>query len=457
MKHGDCNDADVVRALALARRATGDASGGGDPEHHQVLPAVLIMVRTPGQGMDYEFVYSCAAEGEGHAHLEELYNKTPVLSRASIDSSVKETKGGMIPVSINEKAAAVRTSLWEFVGKASVAEPLYVGKAMFTVNAVSLEETKGGKVCLDPFSMAEGSEGWKEAMKQKYHQLEAESRTWQDPTEGMANQKSAENLKVAGKAVAAAATGSAMTTSLTSFVASAMGYTSAGIATNSAAASIMSAQAVASGGGVAAGSFTAVMQSIGTVGVLARPVGMSVAATGAFVGLATGYVLHRRNQFQCLTKEQEGKEQEGKQDLDQSGTGKISTVDKSASDAPSKQLTQDDKSIEPPLPDWTVVYATRKAKENHAEYGFITAVQREAEQIYTDISSTATAKILMNPEGKVIQVDVNSNEDRDGWKMALELHYAYLLLQGTIPVMAAEAAAGNSGSSTSVCTPLSAQ
>ncbi|XP_060938725.1 interferon alpha-inducible protein 27-like protein 2A [Limanda limanda] len=62
----------------------------------------------------------------------------------------------------------------------------------------------------------------------------------------------------------------------------AIGFTSAGIAAGSTAATMMSSAAVAGGGGVAAGSLVAVLQSAGAAG-LSWAVTGAVASTGAAV------------------------------------------------------------------------------------------------------------------------------------------------------------------------------
>uniref|UniRef100_A0AAZ1XG80 Uncharacterized protein n=1 Tax=Oreochromis aureus TaxID=47969 RepID=A0AAZ1XG80_OREAU len=63
----------------------------------------------------------------------------------------------------------------------------------------------------------------------------------------------------------------------------AVGFTSAGIAVGSYAASMMSSAAVANGGGVAAGSVVAVLQSAATVGA-------AVAGAGAAVGWLASFI-----------------------------------------------------------------------------------------------------------------------------------------------------------------------
>ncbi|KAM8790631.1 interferon alpha-inducible protein 6 [Rhynchonycteris naso] len=60
----------------------------------------------------------------------------------------------------------------------------------------------------------------------------------------------------------------------------ALGFTGAGIAANSLAASMMSWSAVASGGGVPAGGLVATLQSLGATGGMAK------------VGAALGYIVH---------------------------------------------------------------------------------------------------------------------------------------------------------------------
>lgn len=65
----------------------------------------------------------------------------------------------------------------------------------------------------------------------------------------------------------------------------AAGYTSAGIVANSYAASIMAAETFAAGGGVAAGGFTATMQSVGVLGIFASGLVVPIVATGALIGV----------------------------------------------------------------------------------------------------------------------------------------------------------------------------
>ncbi|XP_006011979.1 interferon alpha-inducible protein 27-like protein 2A [Latimeria chalumnae] len=69
------------------------------------------------------------------------------------------------------------------------------------------------------------------------------------------------------------------------FAVGALGFTQVGIAGASVAAKMMSAAAIANGGGVAAGSVVSVLQSVGAVGFSVA--GKSIlAATGAAAGMA---------------------------------------------------------------------------------------------------------------------------------------------------------------------------
>ncbi|NXC29490.1 IFI27 protein, partial [Campylorhamphus procurvoides] len=66
-----------------------------------------------------------------------------------------------------------------------------------------------------------------------------------------------------------------------------LGFTSAGIAAGSIAAKMMSAAAIANGGGVAAGSTVAVLQSIGAAG-FSFAAKLGLASAGGTLGAAAG-------------------------------------------------------------------------------------------------------------------------------------------------------------------------
>uniref|UniRef100_A0A673A0H4 Uncharacterized protein n=1 Tax=Sphaeramia orbicularis TaxID=375764 RepID=A0A673A0H4_9TELE len=84
---------------------------------------------------------------------------------------------------------------------------------------------------------------------------------------------------------AASVTGCAGAVALAPVALWAVGFTSAGIAAGSYAAGMMSSAAIANGGGVAAGSLVAVLQSAGAAGL---PVVANVAVASA--GAATGWL-----------------------------------------------------------------------------------------------------------------------------------------------------------------------
>ncbi|XP_061452516.1 interferon alpha-inducible protein 27-like protein 1 [Rhineura floridana] len=90
-------------------------------------------------------------------------------------------------------------------------------------------------------------------------------------------------------AMIAATLGVGITVVAVPVVLGAVGFTSAGTAAGSYAASMMSASAVASGGAVSAGSTVAVLQSVGAAGLaLSTKVGVTVAtaSAGAAIGAA---------------------------------------------------------------------------------------------------------------------------------------------------------------------------
>lgn len=99
----------------------------------------------------------------------------------------------------------------------------------------------------------------------------------------------------AGQAVASAAIGSATVVGGTSLAAAGLGYTTGGIAAGSVASTIMATEAAVMGGSVAAGGFTATLQAIGAVGVMARPMGVTLATAGAIGGLGAYFAMNRRS------------------------------------------------------------------------------------------------------------------------------------------------------------------
>ncbi|XP_072403960.1 interferon alpha-inducible protein 27-like protein 2A isoform X1 [Chiloscyllium punctatum] len=83
--------------------------------------------------------------------------------------------------------------------------------------------------------------------------------------------------------IGAIITGTVATIAAAPVILGAVGFTSAGIAGGSIAASMMSSAAIANGGGVAAGSLVAVLQSAGAAGIpVAAKLGLG--AAGACIG-----------------------------------------------------------------------------------------------------------------------------------------------------------------------------
>ncbi|XP_048218073.1 interferon alpha-inducible protein 27-like protein 2A [Perognathus longimembris pacificus] len=92
------------------------------------------------------------------------------------------------------------------------------------------------------------------------------------------------------RTVAAAVGGGALAVLAVPVALGALGFTSAGIAASSVAAKMMSAAAVANGGGVAAGSLVATLQSVGAAGLSTSSnilLGSVGSALGAWVGHLT--------------------------------------------------------------------------------------------------------------------------------------------------------------------------
>ncbi|XP_056914291.1 interferon alpha-inducible protein 27-like protein 2A isoform X1 [Takifugu flavidus] len=89
--------------------------------------------------------------------------------------------------------------------------------------------------------------------------------------------------------VVAVVGGAAATVALAPVALGAAGFTSAGIASGSVAAKLMSVTAVANGGGVAAGSAVAVLQSAGMAG-LSAATNVALAGAGAGAGAALDYL-----------------------------------------------------------------------------------------------------------------------------------------------------------------------
>lgn len=293
-------------------------------------------------------------------------------------------------------------------------ESYYVGKAIF--------HTVSG----EPLMRIEGSPGWREALKQKYYSLDSKSRVTVNKVVGDKKGHTGGRSNVAVKAVAAAAVGGGVATGGTAMAAGAMGYTASGIVANSAAAAIMSAEAVAGGGGVVAGGFTATMQTIGAVGVMASPVGMTLAAGGAVVGLAGYYWMNRRHR-----RKQEEQEQKAKELLLMEALNRLENAGEEPVTKPVNQYLQvpdDDTDHQGDENLWVMVAAKRIAMEE-TEHSFDHSSweeQVEAEKSFQEVSRSTAAKALFDPQGVLVQLDADP-ADKDGWEMALRLHYDFMV------------------------------
>ena len=239
---------------------------------------------------------------------------------------------------------------------------------------------------------------WNEALQPKYHLLDTKSRFYtkvvireksQDPETETINRDSVAAAVIGSGA--AAVGGSVITTGATAAVANCMGYTVSGIAANSMAAAIMSTEALLSGGGVVAGGFTASMQTIGTVGVMASPVGLTLAAGGAIAGLG-GYLLMRHGS--------ETKKEQRKGDFQFAAHGYC----------------------------WIVVTAKQMAKnDDEYVYDHMTFEDPiEAGQAFEEVS--VVTKVLFDPRGVAVRVQADPL-CKDGWKEAFRLYCNFLVQQ----------------------------
>ncbi|XP_054386437.1 interferon alpha-inducible protein 27-like protein 1 isoform X1 [Pongo abelii] len=90
-----------------------------------------------------------------------------------------------------------------------------------------------------------------------------------------------------GRAAVAAVVGGVVAVGTVPVALGAMGFTSVGIAASSLAAKMMSTAAIANGGGVAAGSLVAILQSVGAAGLSVTSkviLGFAGTALGAWLG-----------------------------------------------------------------------------------------------------------------------------------------------------------------------------
>jgi len=469
----------VVRQLAAARKKASNSEEGKQNTKPDESPIefLLVLVRKFAH-KNYEFIY---IPGNCYERVEQVYNETSVvLTHAVADDGEDDKEYGVwIGRSSDQESDGddddddeddnnesgnsfkIHTSM----------ESHYVGKAIF--------HTASG----EPLMKIEASAGWKEAIKQKFVNLDAKSR-YAD------KKKQDENNHTAAKAVAAAALGGGAAAGATSVVAastaaaattaaieagtaygagafaatggfgaayggagygaaSGLGYGAAsygagygaagygagyGAAGYGAGAGTWASWAAANGvatSGASAGGFGATASTTAAAGVMA-PVG-AIAAVGAVGGLGIYYVLHRRNQAK---KAREQVIKEGvptAEKLHEEDSTVVTEENSSCEGEPPSgylPLTHDHEVEEPDCGNtnlWLSLFAKRvDDDDNHCVFVPVVCCTRaDAERELQHQATNNIAKALFNPEGKVLQIDVDP-ADHDGWETALALHYDFL-------------------------------
>lgn len=418
------DEEDVVKQLAVARKKVPSISSEEDssssnnnkppPEVENSIAFLLIIVRKFAQ-KHYEFLYLPA---NCYERVEQAYNKTAIVMKRDSEenddnNNDMDSSSGVWIGRSAEHDDNNNDGSFHILSSSAAFETHYVGKAIF--------HTQSG----EPLMKLEGSCGWKEALKQKYHNLDAQNRVDKD---NAAKNQEVKNHTTA-KAVAAAALGGGAGTTI-----------AAGMAANSVAAgaTVVAAEAVG-GGSVAVGGFAATAQTVGTGAVMATPVGM-VAAAGALGGLGLYYVMHRRNQAKKMKEEQEQVAKE-KAIVDNKAKEDEATVvtdyEDSSSDGeiPSgyQPLSEDQETEEMNcnnIDSWVSVVAKQVESEDNFHCVFVPSVcssREDAEYEWPQLASNTIAKALFSPEGKVVHVENADPGDRDGWSKALALHYDFLV------------------------------
>jgi Interferon-induced 6-16 family len=385
---------------------------------HKSISFLLVLARKC-ERKQYEFVYY---PSETYERIEQVFTATAVVlddgTVTEIGSDMDDEGNDRMVWNVSPSSSSSDEE--EDERRTPCFESYYVGKAIF--------HTLSG----DPLRRIEGSPGWREALKQKYYSLDSKSHATVNKV--LADKKgNTGRSNVAVKAVAAAAIGGGAATGGTSLVAGALGYTASGIAASSPAAAIMSMEAIASGGGVVAGGFTATMQTIGTVGVMASPVGMTLAAGGAMVGVASYYWINRRNRRKQEEQERKAKEIALMEALNRQENAGEEALTKPVNDyVPLRDDDTDHQQDEIDL--WVMVAAKRIAAEE-TEHCFDHSCweeQVEAEKSFQEVSCSTAAKALFDPQGVLVQLDADP-ADKDGWEMALRLHYDSMVENDMIP------------------------
>ncbi|CAB9530672.1 expressed unknown protein [Seminavis robusta] len=401
----------LLKQLALSRQARSSERkefGAGSIRQDPVA-FLLLFVRKFGE-KHCEFLLIPASLQEP---LEEAYNKTSVetLNNEFVrwDEEEEDMEYGVWIADQHEDASD------EGSFQGGRYESRYVGKAIFRTAA-------SGK----PLVKMEGSPGWMEAMKQKYINLDAQSRMLRDNKSNMNHDKN----KGAVKAVAAAALGGGAAAGGSSILA-------ANAAAAAATASTVSLDAFGAGAFAYSGGFGAATQTAGTAGVVAAtPVGL-VAAAGAIGGLGLYYVMNRRNRNK-ISQEQE---ETGKSVvMDEQSETTMVTEDESGSDedvpsgyqqvsGKSKAELEEEKNRGGALNCWVSLFAQKMDWED-TQHVFVPAVCmtiEEAErELQNSVAMNAVAKALFSPNGTLLLVETEAG-DRDGWGTALALNYDFLV------------------------------
>jgi hypothetical protein len=403
----------TIAAIADSEKESKNSNINTKHLAHNRISFLLVLARKC-QRKQYEFVYY---PSETYERIEELFNATAVVLD---DATMTESGSDMDDEDNSRMVCSSSSDEEDDERRAPCFESYYVGKAI--LHTVSGE----------PLMRMEGSPGWKEALKQKYYSLDVKSREAANKVMADKEDHTRRN-NVAVKAVAAAAIGGGAATGGTALAAGALGYTASGIAANSAAAAIMSAEAIASGGGVAAGGFTATMQTIGSVGVMASPVGMALAAGGAIVGLTSYYWINRRNR-----RKREEQERKAKELILMEALNRQEDAGEEPATSPVNQylpLHDDDADHQGEEVDlWVMVAAKRIAMEEseHCYDHSSWEDQGEAEKSFLEVSHSTAAKALFDSQGVLIQLDADPS-DKDGWEMALRLHYGFMVEHAMVP------------------------
>lgn len=180
---------------------------------------------------------------------------------------------------------------------------------------------------------------------------------------------------------------------------------------------------------------TATLQTIGAVGVMASPVGVTLAAAGAIGGLGTYYVLHRRNRKKKKEEERQRQELEAiaittaqRQVLQLADSAKEEAASTSTAANEYQRLSEEDISEPEPVEYWTLVSAKRIELEDseHCLDHEAWEDRVDADQAFLEVASNTAAKALFDPQGVIRRVDCDPS-DRDGWETALSLHFHCLV------------------------------